>query len=326
MVARVISIANRKGGVGKTTFALSIAEGLAALKNKRVLVVDLDPQVNISTLIVGGWSADHVPWRTGKTILRLLEDRATQPGTKVSFHISQDVIDHVPGKTVSLLSGDPDLMGYERRLLQRTNGALNSVERHLEETIEAILEEEGTHYGAILFDCPPGFSLITDVVLKRSEIVILPTAPTMLGSQGVQAYVKYLEGDLGIDDARSKTFVFLSMVGRTRTSIAFERLIRAEIQKAHPAYQVFDHAYKYCDGFQQATDRREQRMRTVMAVWRQLDRLRGRTLFHRLYGSVWRSVDQAVTELMAILNDGDEHERREARTGDRSTVRYEARP
>lgn len=43
MAAHVVAIANRKGGVGKTTLTLSLAEGLAALKHKRVLVVDLDP-------------------------------------------------------------------------------------------------------------------------------------------------------------------------------------------------------------------------------------------------------------------------------------------
>src|SRR5262245_53912858 len=131
MAARVISIANRKGGVGKTTFALSVAEGLAALKKRRVLVVDLDPQVNISTLIVGGWPADEAPWKTGKTVLRLLEQRAVDPRARVSFYICPDVIDHVPGKTISLLAGDPELIGMERRLLKKSNGSLNNVEQLL---------------------------------------------------------------------------------------------------------------------------------------------------------------------------------------------------
>jgi chromosome partitioning protein len=77
MVARIIAIANRKGGVGKTTLSLSLAEGLAALKHLRVLVVDLDPQINISSLIVGGTPAKRVPWKTGKSVVDLIERRAT---------------------------------------------------------------------------------------------------------------------------------------------------------------------------------------------------------------------------------------------------------
>ena len=47
MPASIVAVANRKGEVGKTTLTLSLAEGLAALKQKRVLVVDLDPRINV---------------------------------------------------------------------------------------------------------------------------------------------------------------------------------------------------------------------------------------------------------------------------------------
>ena len=63
MAAHVVAIANRKGGVGKTTLTLSLAEGLAAVKSKRVLIVDLDSQINVSTFVVGGTPVNKVPWK-----------------------------------------------------------------------------------------------------------------------------------------------------------------------------------------------------------------------------------------------------------------------
>ena len=326
MRAKVISIANRKGGVGKTTLTLSLAEGLAALKKKRVLVVDLDSQINISMLITGGLAPTDVPWKRGKTIVDLLDQRATDPQTRPSFFISRDVIDHEPGKAVSLLSGDHRLLGIERRLLSRPATSFQHVNSLFCDVVEDIIEEQAKNFDVIMFDCPPGFSLITDIALKRSDLILLPTAPTMLASQGIQAYVKYLQDDLQMADAPTKTHVFLTMTGRTNTSMTFEKLIRAELKKPYPAYHVFDSSYAYCDGFQKATDRRDQTMQRMNAVWQRLDRLRGRALFHRLYGGVWTAVDKAATELTKTLNmKGADNDGSSAREGNRTAVQLEAR-
>lgn len=326
MGAKIVSVANRKGGVGKTTLTLSLAEGLAALKKKRVLVVDLDSQINISVLITGGLAPADVPWKRGKTIVDLVDQRASDSRTRPSFFISRDVLDHEPGKAVSLLSGDRRLLGIERRLLSRPETTFQHVNALLCEVVNDIIDEQAEYFDVIMFDCPPGFSLITDIALKRSDLILLPTAPTMLASQGIQEYVKYLQDDLEMVDTPSKTHVFLTMTGRTKTSTTFEALIRAELKKPDPAYHVFDSSYAYCDGFQKATDRRDQRMQKMKAVWRRLDRLRGRTLFHRLYAGVWTAVDKATTELAKTLNMiGDDNDGNSAREGNRTAVQLEAR-
>lgn len=327
MTARVVSVANRKGGVGKTTVTLSLAEGLAALKNKRVLVVDLDSQLNISILMTGGVASANVPWNRGATIVNLIEKRSVDPNARASFYISQNVLDHTPGQAISLLSGDKRLLGLERRLLSRPAASIAKISDFLSDVIGSIIEEQAQFFDLIIFDCPPGFSIITDAALKRSDLILLPTAPTMLASQGIIGYIEYLKDDLQMVDASAKTYVFLTMTGRTKTSETFEKLIRGEIKKPSPAYGIFDTAYTYCDGFQRATDRRDQIMMRTNAVWRRLDRLRGRAIFHRLYGEVRKSIDKAVTELMLILEmDGEENEWSKARRSHRSAMQREARP
>ena len=327
MCAKIVSVANRKGGVGKTTLALSLAEGMAALKKKRVLIVDLDSQINISTLVSGGVSPANVPWKRSKTIVDFIEQRATDPYCKASFFISRDLLNHEPGETVSLISGSPALLGIERRLLSRPMVSFSQVDTMLCDVIDTIIEEQSTFFDLIIFDCPPGFSLITDVAIRRSDLVLLPTAPTMLATQGILAYVKYLHDELRVPDASAKTHVFLTMTGRSKISSTFEGLIRAELKKPAPAYQVFESSYAYCDGFQKATDRRDQTMQRVTAVWRRLDRMRGRSLFHRLYQGVCPSVDRAVSELAEVLRlKGTENAGSSAREGHRPAVQFEARP
>jgi cellulose biosynthesis protein BcsQ len=327
MTAKVVSVANRKGGVGKTTLTLSLAEGLAALKNKRVLVVDLDSQLNISVLMTGGTSSANVPWNMGLTIVDFIEKRSAEPTTRASFYISQNVLDHTPGKAVSLLSGDKRLLGLERRLLSKPAASLAKISNFLSDVIDTIVEEQTEFFDLIIFDCPPGFSIITDAALKRSDLILLPTAPTMLASQGIIGYIEYLTNDLQMSDASANTFVFLTMTGRTKTSKTFERLIRGEMNKPTPAYGVFDTGYSYCDGFQKATDRRDQVMMRTNAVWRRMDKLRGLAIFHRLYDGVTKTIEMAVNELMQKLEiNGDENERSRSRHSDRSPLPRETRP
>jgi cellulose biosynthesis protein BcsQ len=326
MAARIVAIANRKGGVGKTTLTMSLAEGLAALQQKRVLVVDLDPQINLSMLVVGGTPANQVPWKTGKSVVDLIEKRATNGQSRTDLFICKDILDHEPGKAVSLLSGDPRLLGLERRLLVRPAASIEKVLQLMGAVVDALISQHSALFDVIIFDCPPGFSLVTDAALSRADVVVLPTSPTMLATQGVQAYVRYLEDDLNMADAASKTYVFLTMTGRTNASAEFEKLIRLEQEKPDPRYRVFETSYPYSVKFQEATDRRDQRMMAVRAVWRRLDRMRGRALFHRLYSGVWKTVGEAVSELMQILEERQTNDRRRTRSSDRQPLQREARP
>jgi hypothetical protein len=148
----------------------------------------------------------------------------------------------------------------------------------------------------------------------------------MLASQGIQAYVRYLEDELNIAGAASKSYVFLTMTGRTNASAEFEKLIRLEEEKPDPKYRVFKTSYAYSVRFQEATDRRDQQMLAVRAVWRSLDRVRGRALFHRLYAGVWKKVAGAVSELTEILEEGSTDDRRTTRASDRRPLQHEARP
>lgn len=145
----VISIANEKGGVAKTTTTLSLC-GVLVEAGYRVLAIDLDPQANLS--------------------LSLSEDSATISRSMVDLFIN-NVSFEVAVKTtslnnLSLLPANNQLGLAERLLPSKPNyGSL----------LKAILDEKKSAYDFVLIDCPPFLGAITTNALMASDLLILPT-------------------------------------------------------------------------------------------------------------------------------------------------------
>lgn len=300
MVASVIAVASMKGGVGKTTLTLSVAEGSAALLGKRVLVVDLDPQINASTLLTGSLPRHSLPWRQKMSIQHYLAARLTRSEPSERF-VKQDLMQFNERGTVSLLSGDYGLRSFERALLSKPGQTIEMAAGFSKQAIKSLLDEQRTQFDLIVFDCPPGFSLVTEAALAQSDLILLPTSPTHLGTQGLIAFVKYLEEEVRIEAARDRTHVCLTMTGRTRTSRDFEREVKNEERKLDSKYRTLKATLPYRDGFQKAMDRREVRMRVLGVLQRTLNRVRNRQLFDRLYDGVTVEVGAVTNELWKTL-------------------------
>jgi chromosome partitioning protein len=161
---RIIAISNQKGGVAKTTTTLNIASGLA-LNNKRVLIVDLDPQGGSGVSI--GIATDSL----NKTIYNVLID--DELGlmdiiikTKFGFDIAPSNI---------------DLAGAEIELKQ-----LLASEQVLKRKLEEILD----NYDFILLDCPPSLGMLTVNALTASKEVLIPMAMEDLALRGLDMLAK----------------------------------------------------------------------------------------------------------------------------------------
>src|SRR5262249_38645778 len=156
---------------GKTTFALSIAEGSAAA-GKDVLLIDLDLQINASLTLFSGKGDDMLPWRHQRTIEDYLEARRRNVPAHVMTFVDQS-------NDVDLLSGSPAITLFERRVLVSC-GAVAEARLSFMAWMLDILEEAKHHYELIVCDCPPGLSLISEAALASADLIVVPQVPDRL--------------------------------------------------------------------------------------------------------------------------------------------------
>lgn len=194
MVAKVISVSNMKGGVGKTTVSVALAQALATGSGNRreakVLVVDLDAQANASFWLCGQANLTaHI--EQSKTIDTFLEDA-------IVFGKSVSLKDNVrPAKALSgqlfVVPSSPHLRIIERELivfLSRRHRNLLEVERVVSNLLEQQLQHLRTTYDVIIFDTAPGISALTEAALRLSHVVMVPTVPDYVSNLGLLSFCR----------------------------------------------------------------------------------------------------------------------------------------
>ena len=168
----ILSIINQKGGVGKTTTAINLAAGLA-LKNKKILVIDLDPQGNATT----GFGLSNVD--ESKTIYDVLNGNDE----------IENVIKDTKLDNLKLVSSNVDLSGLEVETASENRRAFL-----LKDKMEKFINgKKKNEFDYVFIDCPPSLSLLTVMSLVAAKSLIVPLQAEFFALEGVSQLMKTID-------------------------------------------------------------------------------------------------------------------------------------
>ncbi|PKO12850.1 MAG: sporulation initiation inhibitor Soj [Chloroflexi bacterium HGW-Chloroflexi-10] len=186
---KILAISNQKGGVAKTTSCFSIAAGLAEI-GQQVLMVDLDPQANLTTAC--GLDPDELEW----TLMDVLVPDDTEPAPAI-----MQIIQPTKMAGLSILPADMRLASLERLMVSQDDYEL-SLKREL-----SLLN----HYDSVVIDCPPSMGALTLMGLSAAQTALIPVQCEYFASRGLMQLLDIIEIVRSQTNPTLDYYIFASM-------------------------------------------------------------------------------------------------------------------
>lgn len=166
---KVIAVASQKGGVGKSTTAITLAAGLAKIKKKRILLIDIDSQANASKVLI----PDYLNYRKEDTVCQTILERKPLIVHKTNIPNLEVVISHI--------------------LLSNTDVELTTAIDHREARLKKELDKIKDEYDYVLIDCPPALGWLTINAFTASDKVLVVVSPGYFELDSIQQIGKTIQ-------------------------------------------------------------------------------------------------------------------------------------
>lgn len=176
---------NTKGGVGKSTVVLGLAETLSVYEGKSVLVIDSDSQASVSSMLMSTPDLYKLQ-SSGNTIVEYLVATVLNNGAEGwQKYVVTDLSDVDDADTICVLPSDVQLTLFEREVSRE------SQHTRLRTSIGALLDQIRGSFDVVLVDCPPGLSVLTESWLREADYHISPTKADYISTCGLEVFRRF---------------------------------------------------------------------------------------------------------------------------------------
>lgn len=246
-MAVFLAVANRKGGVGKSTVSVMLAHGLAVYGGKRVLLLDLDSQCNASLILMGGHGWNEAR-KAGKTIADYFYDLFDGIPANAPDYVARNVgdVSMANGKPapISLVPGSLLLEDIQGELYLKQASQSNVPEvvaNRVRGRMESLIRRFEGDYDVVILDCAPGLSFAALAALKTADKVIVPFRPDYVSQLAVDRVAMLIEDMRSLDDlaampAEDRRYVCLANYVRNDDR---DYMMIEEISLVHPVLETF---------------------------------------------------------------------------------------
>jgi len=206
----IVTISNRKGGVGKTTLAIALAETFVFEQKKNTLIIDLDPQSSASEILMSK-DAYASALENDRTIPGLLAENNNDDYHSILSHACHSLTGR-GSIDLAVAPNCPQLWDVEYEVLRRGS------EKSYREKVRSLVSEYASKFDIVIVDCPPGKLIAAEEALLNSNIVLCPIVPERLSVWGMDKMREYFDELDQNHDIPPWKFVVSKFVGRTKES------------------------------------------------------------------------------------------------------------
>jgi cellulose biosynthesis protein BcsQ len=246
-MAFFLAVANRKGGVGKSTVAVMLAHALSVHGGKRVLLIDLDSQCNASLILMGGQGWNEAR-KAGRSIADYFYDLFDGIPANAKDYVVKNAgdVSGANGKpaSISLVPGSlllEDIQG-ELYLKQASQSNIpDVVANRVRGRMESLIRRFEGDFDVVILDCAPGLSFAALAALKTADKVIVPFRPDYVSQLAVDRVALLIEDRRNLDDIASipldeRRYVCIANYVRNDDK---DYMMIEEIGLVHPVLETF---------------------------------------------------------------------------------------